>query len=156
MDISAELSAPCSVPELFSWIDDLSRYTPWMGLVHRADRVEDRDGRPAWDVELRARIGPFSRSKRLTMTRVVCRTNAEVVFERSETDERQHSMWRLSAMVAATKSTTTSATGFESHLEMRLHYGGGLWTGGLVERALADEINNSRDRLLSLIAGTTP
>ncbi len=39
---------------------------------------------------------------------------------------------------------------------MRLHYGGGLWTGGLVERALVDEINRSRDRLLSLIAGTTP
>ena len=119
-----------------------------MGLVHRADRVGDRNGQPAWDVELRARIGPFSRSKRLTMTRVVCLTDAEVVFERSETDGRQHSMWRLGATVAPTE------TG--SHLEMRLHYGGGLWTGGLVERALADEIDSSRDRLLSLLAGTTP
>ena len=148
MDISADLSAPCSVAELFGWIDDLSRYVPWMGLVHRADRVDDRDGRPAWDVELRARVGPFSRSKRLTMTRVTCTTDSEVVFERSETDGRQHSMWRLSAIVAPAEAG--------SHLEMRLHYGGGLWTGGLVERALADEINTSRDRLLSLIAGTTP
>ena len=143
VDVSAELSAPCSVTELFGWIDDLSRYPQWMGLVHRADVSAARDGRPAWDVELRARIGPFARSKRLTMVRTVCTPDSTVVFERAENDSRQHSVWRLSAAVAATEEG--------SKLDMHLHYGGGLWTGGLVERALVDEINSSRDRLLVLL-----
>ena len=143
MDVSAELSAPCSVAELFEWINYLALYPQWMGLVHRADAAGERDGRPAWDVELRARIGPFARSKRLTMVRTVCVDDSEVVFERAENDGRQHSVWRLSAHVAATEEG--------SRLDMHLHYGGGLWTGGLVERALVDEINSSRDRLLVLL-----
>ena len=52
-------------------------------------------------------------------------------------------MWRLSAAIEQVESG--------SRLEMHLHYGGGLWTAGLLERALLDEINASRDRLLSLI-----
>ncbi|CAB4875658.1 unannotated protein [freshwater metagenome] len=147
MDISAELTAPCSTSELFGWIDDLASYAKWMGLVHRAEPIADRGGLPAWDVELRARLGPFARSKRLTMVRSICNPGSEVVFERSESDGRSHSVWRLGATVTPLDSG--------SHLTMRLHYGGGLWTGGLVERALADEINASRDRLLSLIAATT-
>jgi hypothetical protein len=156
VNISADLVAPCSPGELFDWVDDLSKYPQWMGLVHRGDpQGNDHLGRPAWDVELRARIGPFARSKRLTMVRSVCRPNeapndlapSEVVFERAENDERKHSVWRLSANV------TLTPTG--SRLSMELHYGGGLWAGGLVERALHDEIDASRERLLKLIGSPT-
>ncbi len=157
MNISADLLAPCSTDELFAWVDDLGRYPQWMGLVHRSERLADQtNGAPAWNVQLRARIGPFARSKRLTMVRTVCGTGemsatgttSEVVFERSESDGRKHSIWRLSATVTPQEGG--------SRLDMRLHYGGGLWTGGLVERALHDEINASRERLLSLLAATTP
>jgi hypothetical protein len=153
VNISAELTASCSVAELFAWVDDLGRYPQWMGLVHRADPADphDRDS-PSWNVELRARIGPFARSKRLVMTRTLCRADdsnelAEVVFERNERDGRRHSMWKLSAKVTAHE--------MGCHLDMQLYYGGGLWTGGLVERALHDEIDASRGRLLSLIGETT-
>jgi hypothetical protein len=140
------MSAPCSPSELFGWIDDLARYPSWMGLVHRADPLAMIDGVPRWDVELRARVGPLARSKRLIMSRTTCTQDHEVVFERSEVDGRKHSMWRLGATVAE--------AGTGSHLVMHLHYAGSLWTGGIVERVLHDEITNSRDRLVRLIAET--
>jgi hypothetical protein len=39
-------------------------------------------------------------------------------------------------------------------LDMHLHYGGGLWTGGVLERVLTDEIDRGRDRLLSVVTPT--
>ncbi len=146
MELTAELSAPCAPDELFGWIDDLSRYPDWMGLVHSATPVDtaDADGPPAWDVELRARLGPFARSKRLTMVRTMCDPGRAVKFERREFDGRQHGAWELEARV--------EPVGSASLMEMRLYYGGSLWTAGLMERALHDEINRSRDRLVRVIA----
>jgi hypothetical protein len=161
VDLSADLTAPCAPSELFGWIDDLAQYPSWMGLVHRAEAVESRGGRPRWDVELRAKVGPFARSKRLVMARTVCTPDVEVVFERDETDGRQHSMWRLSARVAQLDQDvdegvdqTEDHGSTTSTLVMQLHYGGSLWTGGIVERVLHDEIVRSRDRLVSRIAET--
>jgi hypothetical protein len=37
---------------------------------------------------------------------------------------------------------------------MHLHYGGGLWTGGVLERVLTDEIDRGRDHLLSVVTPT--
>ncbi|MCU1393665.1 MAG: hypothetical protein JWM34_2093 [Ilumatobacteraceae bacterium] len=151
MDLSADMTAPCAPHELFGWVDDLAIYPSWMGLVHRAEPIEARDGRPRWDVELRAKVGPFARSKRLGMARTVCTPDADVVFERDETDGRQHSMWRLTVRIAP-----GNAEGSSSAMVMQLHYGGSLWTGGLVERVLHDEIVRSRDRLVSKIGETRP
>lgn len=143
--------APCSPAELFGRVEDLSDYPQWMGLVHRAEAItpainlgdSGSDDSASWDVELRARIGPFARSKRLTMSRTAHIPSSLVVFERVRTGGRRQSMWRLSAAI--------EQVGSGSRLEMHLHYGGGLWTAGLLERALLDEINASRDRLLRLI-----
>ncbi|HEY4332404.1 MAG TPA: SRPBCC family protein, partial [Ilumatobacteraceae bacterium] len=153
MDLSADVSAPCSTDELFGWVDDLGRYPSWMGLVHRAEPTAERDGMPRWNVELRARMGPFARSKRLVMARTSCVPGESVVFERDELDGRTHSVWRLAAAVTADTRDTSKPQ--RSRLVMTLHYGGGLWTGGVVERALHDEIDRSRDRLLRLVAATT-
>ena len=65
---------------------------------------------------------------------------------RAEADSRRHSPWVLTADV------TPAAPG--SALAMHLHYGGGLWTGGLLERALADQITNGRARLAALASAT--
>ena len=43
---------------------------------------------PAWEVELRARVGPFARSKRLRMALTEMVTDRLVVFERAEIDGR--------------------------------------------------------------------
>lgn len=123
------------------YVEDLGQYPRWVDLVHRATPVAGDD--EAWDVELRARVGPLTRSKRLRMRRAV-RDRRIVEFRRHELDGRRHSEWVLRAELDEIPSGT--------RLTMRLHYGGGLWTGGLLERALADQITSGRSRLLELLA----
>ena len=144
MDVTADLDAPCPPDELFAWVDDLGRYPQWLDIVPRASAADPHpdDPGPAWSVDLRGRLGPFARSKRLRMARTV-HEPGRVRFERAERDGRQHSPWVLSAEV------TGVAGG--SRLRMHLHYGGSLF-GPLVERLLADEIARSRPRLLALLA----
>jgi hypothetical protein len=146
VDVTAILDTPCSPEVLFEWVSDLGRYPRWLDIVPRADPAEDSDGvddAPAWTVDLRGRLGPFARSKRLRMVRTRNDAPMAVAFERRERDGRSHSPWLLEAQVA------DGADG-GSRLVMRLHYGGGLW-GPLVERLLSDEIERSKPRLLALI-----
>jgi len=151
MDVHAALEAPCDADVLFGLVDDLAKYPHWVDLVHRADPLSDGEwdvvSDAVWLVELRARIGPLARSKRLRMKRTEHDVGARhVVFSRSEADSRRHSAWVLTADVAP--ATEGSA------LTMHLHYGGGLWGGGLLERALADQITNGRARLAALASAT--
>ena len=146
MDVHAALEADCDADTLFAFVDDLDRYPAWMDLVHRVQPLTgDDDSAPAWQVELRARVGPLARSKRLRMQRTVHDTEARrVVFERAEADGKRHSEWVLSAEVGRREGRST--------LAMHLHYGGALWTGGVLERVLADQIGNGRDRLAALVS----
>ncbi|MDO8362531.1 MAG: SRPBCC family protein [Actinomycetota bacterium] len=148
MDVHASLEAPCAADRLFALVDDLSRYPAWTDLVHRVEpAAAGGEGQPAWQVELRARMGPLARSKRLRMVRTVHDPAAGLtVFERAEADGRRHSPWVLRAEVMQSAEGST--------LHMHLHYGGGLWTGGLLERALADQITNGRGRLAQLASST--
>ncbi len=144
MDVVADLTAPCTVEQLFEWVGDLGRYPEWLGIVERAEQLTDQEGGPpAWRVDLRGRLGPLARSKRLRMVRAEF-SAAGVTFERRERDGRNHSPWVLRADVAP------DAVG--SVLTMRLHYGGSLW-GPVLERLLKDEIERSRSRLLERVAG---
>ncbi|MFZ9628628.1 MAG: SRPBCC family protein [Ilumatobacteraceae bacterium] len=146
MDVHASVEAPCADSQLFAVVDDLGGYPAWIDLVHAADRDGDDAEGPAWRVELRARVGPLARSKRLRMVRTVHRPDdGLVVFERRETDGRRHSPWVLRAEVVPSPHE-------QCVLHMHLHYGGSLWTGGVLERALADQIEASRGRLVSLLA----
>ena len=146
VDVIASLEAPCPAERLFELIDDLSTYPQWNGLVHSA--IAEPGDQPVWDVELRARLGPLARSKRLRMVRTV--RDAETftaTFERDQADGRNHSPWVLDARIVEQDGLST--------LTMRLHYGGSLWTGGALERVLAEQITSGRERLLNLVA-TTP
>jgi hypothetical protein len=149
MDIHTELEADCSPAALFAWVDDLVDYPAWMRLVHRVEPAEPVDGDtgPAWDVELRARLGPLARSKRLRMVRTELVATERVVFARAERDGRTHSPWVLTATVGAQPSPLGG-----SLLDVHLHYGGGLWGGGLLERALTEEIQRGRTALVALVA----
>jgi uncharacterized protein YndB with AHSA1/START domain len=144
MEVTADLVAPCSPERLFGWVDDLAHYPEWLDIVPRATPVEAQDGDPgpAWSVDLRGRLGPFAHSKRLRMVRTVHEVPERVRFERLEHDGRRHSPWVLEARVAPDPGG--------SLLTMRLHYGGSL-VGPVVERLLADEIRQSKPRLLALV-----
>ena len=139
MDVRASLEANCEASRLFGLVSDLSSYPQWMDLVHRAEPL----GNDAWNVELRAKVGPFARSKRLRMVRTIAEPNSRVRFERVEEDGRSHAEWVLTATIDSVGSACT--------LTMHLHSGGSLFTGGVLERVLADKIENGRARLAELV-----
>jgi len=143
VDLTATLEAPCPPAELFAWVGDLGRYPEWLSIVTRAEPVPGAD--LAWSVDLRGRLGPLARSKRLRMTRTEHRADELAVFERNEADGRRHPPWVLRAEVSPADA------GEGSQLTMRLHYGGSFW-GPVLERLLADEIEQSRLRLLALVS----
>ncbi|HBZ61475.1 MAG TPA: hypothetical protein DEO42_01520, partial [Acidimicrobium sp.] len=64
--------------------------------------------------------------------------------ERHEQDSRRHSDWVLRATVSPT------ATG--AKLETNLHYSGSLFTGGMLERALSDQIATGREKLIQQLS----
>jgi hypothetical protein len=145
MDVRASLRTRRARPEVLAWVDDLSRYPDWMRLVHGVEVLPDDARGPAWRVELRARLGPFARSKRLRMVRTHHDAH-RVMFERVEDDRRDHAPWVLTLDLGAVEGPPPETT-----LDVVLHYGGSLWTGGVLERVLSDEVERGRDRLLTLL-----
>lgn len=146
MDVTAEMDTGSSPSAVFAWIEDLGRYPEWLGLVTRAEPAEahpDDEG-PAWSIDLRGRLGPLARAKRLRMVRTVHDVPSRATFERREHDGRQHAPWVLRAEV-------TERDG-GARLAMHLHYGGNL-LGPVLERLLGDEIERSRPRLAALLDG---
>lgn len=149
MDLRASLEADCTPDTLFEWVGGLDTYDRWLEIVPRTADAEPINGDPgpAWYVTLRGRLGPLARSKRLRMVRTehakpVGDDPGLAVFERRETDGREHAAWRLTATVEPTP------TG--SRLLMDLHYGGSLWVP-LLDRLLTSEIEASRQRLRELV-----
>lgn len=152
VDVTASLDTAGPPDRLRTWVRDLGRYPEWLGIVPRADPEDppagaaDTVGRPAWSVELRAKLGPLARSKRLRMVRTLDEVD-HVRFERWELDGRDHSPWVLEARVVAIDEG--------SRLTMLLHYGGTFGTG-ILERLLADEIEASKPRLRALVEAGPP
>lgn len=127
----------------FAIVGDLPGYGRWMGLVDNVTPAEPEPGDPgpAWDVVLRAGLGPFSRAKRLRMVRDLFEAPRAVGFTRRETDGRSHSAWELRA--------TVEPSGSSSRLLVELFYDGSLFEP-VVARALDAEIEASRMRLAEL------
>jgi uncharacterized protein YndB with AHSA1/START domain len=140
MDVTATLETEHPAETLFAVVGDLGTYPRWLDIVPRAVAADGTP--PAWRVDLRGRLGPFARSKRLRMVRTTFDEPRKVVFEREERDGRNHSPWVLTAEVAPTAAGST--------LTMRLHYGGGLF-GPVLERLLGDEIERSKPKLVALL-----
>ena len=144
MDVTATVEAPVGVEKLFSVVADLTTYPQWLGIVHQVTAESTGSSETsAWLVELRGKVGPFARSKRLRMVQSTCESPNIVKFERRETDGRKHSPWVLTAQVGATS--------VGSMLTVDLHYGGTLFAGGVLERLLADQIVQGRERLLAVL-----
>ena len=145
IDVRASFDAGVSAAQLFEVIRDLGTYPKWLEIVHFADAVDSEDGLQAWNVELRAKIGPFARSKRLRMVCTTDQSPTTVVFERRENDGKKHAPWVLRSVVTEANGTST--------LDVHLHYGGSLFDGGIVERVLADQIVSGKAKLTQFLAG---
>ena len=146
MDVRVDIDIPCEPSAIYPFVCDLVQYPQWMGLVHSAVHDPMATGPMAWIVELRGKIGPFARSKRLRMQQVVTDSPHHVRFERSENDGQQHGQWVLEVKIADLGTELVP----KSSLKMTLHYGGRLFSS-VVERALQDEIDMSKKRLLDLV-----
>ncbi|MFN3257585.1 MAG: SRPBCC family protein [Ilumatobacter sp.] len=142
MEIVRTLVAPCSADALYPYVEDLAVYPTWMRLVHQVEPVDVG----VWDVELRARVGPFARSKRLRMARTDHVRPTCAVFERAEADGREHAPWTLRADLQPDGESSTT------ELTMTLRYGGGLWTGAVLERVLDDQVAAGSAALLDIVS----
>ncbi len=123
---TASVAAP--IERIAEIIGDLGTYPSWLDLVTAAipDGTPTNDDDPSWLVTIRAKVGPFARSKKLRMVRSsVDRGEAGTTFrfERREIDGRNHSGWTLEASVAANGNGST--------VNMDLRYDGSLWTAPL-------------------------
>jgi len=139
-NVEVTLATPATAARLAALVRDLANYPAWLDIVHAVAPEPGRDD--AWRVELRGRVGPFARSKRLRMVRTED-SSSRVVFTREEDDGRRHAVWVLTAAIDDTEGGAT--------LTMHLHYGGGLF-GGVLERLLAEQIEAGRARLLAELA----
>jgi carbon monoxide dehydrogenase subunit G len=139
VELVVDYRLPCPPEVVFGFVDDLDRYPQWMGLVHGVTRESES----AWLVELRARVGPFARSKRLRMVRVAHESPHHVRFERSELDGASHGSWVLDARLSGEDAT---------ELRVELRYGGRLWSA-VIERVLRDEVERSKAKLTALVSG---
>ena len=150
----ATIAAPPD--RVYPIVADLTRYPEFLDIVNRVEAdlssSESGDEANAWLVTLRAKIGPFARSKRLRMVRTVADHPNHVRFERAEVDERDHSAWTLEATVAA-NDNGDPGTPNGSVVTMSLHYGGRFWSGP-VEAVLQAEVPEAAERLAGLAAST--
>lgn len=140
------MTAPVPASAVFEHIADLEAYAAWMPLIHHVESLAAdaaASAHPAWDVELRAQVGPFARSKRLRMERTEHHPDRSAVFERSEDDGRRHSQWLLRAELAEAGGST--------ELTMTLRYDGSLWAGPVLERVLDDQVRRGSERLAALL-----
>ncbi|MEM9652267.1 MAG: SRPBCC family protein [Actinomycetota bacterium] len=151
-EFSATTSA--SPTDLFAVVGNLETYPTWLDVVDSVERTEDGN---AWIVTLRARVGPFARSKRLRMIRTVltepptAERPASVRFERAETDGKEHSTWTLAADVA---EVADAAGGSEaSEVRLDLHYDGAMWTG-LLDGVLNAAADRATDKLREYVDNT--
>jgi hypothetical protein len=152
MQIERHTSVPGSPERAFALVDDLSAYPRWMDLVHDVGEVEPTGGLRTWNVELQAQVGPFARSKRLRMVRVVHEPQRRVVFERAEVDGKRHSPWILSAALDPETSGGSGHAGTMTRLTMTLTYGGNLWTGAVLQRVLDDHVERGAAALRALLS----
>ncbi len=145
MHTSATLFIAGATPaDLFEHVATLDRYPPWMRLIHRVEAIEPDAGRPAWRVELRARLGPFARSKSLRMVRTVHEPPRRARFERIQDDERDHAEWILTATVDEVDGGATLVTD--------LLYTGTLWGSGALQRVLDEEIGRGKEALRQIVS----
>ena len=139
MDLKASVDLDASPDRVRPLVATLDCYPEWLSIVAKAQPLEGPVD--AWAIELRAKVGPLSRSKQLRMVRTVD-DPLHLRFERIELDGRTHADWTLDVLLRS--------EGAQTELIMELHYGGGFG-GGVVERLLASEIEESRRRLRALL-----
>jgi carbon monoxide dehydrogenase subunit G len=140
MQYSSDVAVSVEPAVVHPYVADLARYVEWMPMVHEVEAVGDG----VWNVELRAKVGVFARSKRLRMKRTVD-TAQNIIFERDEIDGKRHSPW---TMAIALRSADNGCV-----VTVDLSYGGTLWTAGILDRVLAAQVEAGKTGLARVVHG---
>ena len=140
MQYSSDVVVAVEPTRVYPYVADLARYVEWMPMVHEVETVGDG----VWNVELRAKVGVFARSKRLRMKRTV-NTSQHIVFERDEIDGKRHSPWTMAIALQATEAGSV--------VTVDLSYGGTLWTAGILDRVLAAQVDAGKTGLARVVQG---
>ena len=143
MDVTATLDAACharrAVP-LGRFARQLHR---WLEIVPRTEPAPAADGDPArpGSSTCGAGSGRWPGPSACAWSAPSTDAPERAVFERRETDGRDHAAW-----VLRRRRSPTPARVPRTAVTMDLHYGGSLWVP-LLDRLLAGEIEASRQRL---------
>ena len=140
MQYSSDVIVAVDPAVVHPYVADLARYVEWMPMVHDVEPVDDG----IWNVELRAKVGVFARSKRLRMKRTV-NSSQQIVFERDEIDGRRHSPWKMSVALHNVEAGCV--------VTVDLSYGGNLWTAGILDRVLAAQVDAGKTGLVRAVQG---
>ena len=148
IDASTRLGAPTEA--VFAALEDLGSYPRWLTIVSGAEPAEPvaGDPGPAWAIDLTARFGPLSRTKRLRMVRTVHDpADGTVRFERREDDGVEHNAWVLSGRAEPDGAEEAEAG---TKLSLHLHYGGASRLPG-IDLILRQEAEKAGPRLDALL-----
>jgi hypothetical protein len=118
-------------------VADLTTYPQWLAVV----RAVEVDGN-GWLVDLGARVGPITQTKRVRMVRAVAEPE-HVRFEREEQDDETHPAWVLDVALTPQDGATDVA--------VHLHYAGAP-TIPFLEGVLAGEARRAGARLGEVVA----
>lgn len=140
MQYSSDVVVAVEPTRVYPYVADLARYVEWMPMVHEVETVGDG----VWNVELRAKVGVFARSKRLRMKRIMD-TTQNIVFERDEIDGKRHSPWTMAIALQPTDAGSV--------VTVDLSYGGTLWTAGILDRVLAAQVEAGKTGLARVVHG---
>ena len=140
MQYSSDVAVAVEPALVHPFVADLARYVEWMPMVHEVEAVGDG----VWNVELRAKVGVFARSKRLRMKRTVD-TTQNIVFERDEIDGKRHSPWTMAIALQPADAGCV--------VIVDLSYGGTLWTAGILDRVLAAQVEAGKNELARVVHG---
>ena len=140
MQYSSDVVVAVEPARVYPYVADLARYVEWMPMVHGVEAVDAG----VWNVELRAKVGVFARSKRLRMKRTV-NTSQHIVFERDEIDGKRHSPWTMAIALQATEAGSV--------VTVDLSYGGTLWTAGILDRVLAAQVEAGKTGVAHVVHG---
>lgn len=143
MDISLEAKMDAAPAAVLAEVADLPGYPEWHGMVKRVE--PDGDG---WLVDLGAKMGPFTRTKRVRMVRAAGEDEAQgqVRFVRQERERDDHGGWELACVVEPAEGEGPCT------LRFRMLYDGSSPLIGMLEPMLRSEVDKSSDRLRQRLA----
>ena len=141
MKRTIEIRVNAPVEKVFETLRDLVIFQTLLGFVDSVEpeTPESDSELAAWQVTLRARIGPLSRMKRLRMVRTKDNANSHIIFSRQETDGKEHADWVLNIGLISLGAK-------EATITIEISYRGKLWNGS-VDKALQSHIESAQKKL---------